>query len=284
MGLVKYDIVEPILEEAELASCKLSILPGMDSFTYMIVRAEAQLLAVRSFVPDETDAVQSTQEFLASVFEQDPYLRKTAYASIQVGHLTERITPVPLRLYSPSDAHTYLEQLTHLESDAGVAADRLEELEICLVYATLGTIQQTVERRFPQARHRHLLTTLLRAWALHDRREGARGVYLHVRDRNLRVAAITGNILQYVNTFTFLDARDFLYYTLLAYAQADWKPSEVPTYLCGEIFEDSTIYDQLRRYVPQTIFLEPPTELRIEAMARTYPPHFYYDLLTTLAL
>lgn len=257
----------------------------MDSFTYMISDERGRILAVRALSSDSMPVRQEADHldaFLNAIFEEDTYIGNKSYQHIRVGHLTERVSVVPARLYAPSEAHTYLEQLTTLESDAGIAADRLDELDVCLVYATRGVLQRRIEERFPLAQHQHLLTALLKAWAAHAN-DKERGIYIHVRNRSLRVAALAGSLLQFVNTFTFLDVRDFLYYVLLAYAQVNWKPSQVTAYACGELFEDSALYDQLMRYVPQVVFLNLPTGVAEGAAVRAHPPHFYYDLQALLA-
>ncbi len=280
--MIKYDISEDNPTGTPSAFHELSILLGMDSFSYLITDDQHRVAAVRGVgaePPNGATGRNLHHPFLVDALSNDAQLQPTAYRRIRLGWLTPRLTLVPQRLYAESEAHVYLDQLTDLEAQALVSADTVESLRLSLVYAPEPEVAAAAQRHFPGSRRCHLASALLTAWSKDAAARNEPGMYVHVRERDLRIAGLEPARLRFFNSFLFQDTRDFLYYLLLSYAQCDWHPGRFPLYLCGEITADSAIVRQLQRYVGQVGFLAPPDALRLGPRLQSEPLHLHYGLL-----
>ena len=278
MGLVKYDIQERDFDRTKSDQYELSILFGVGSFAYIVQEVRSrQILAYRSVELDinrETDFPQQLQ----AAFQQDDILRPNLIRQVHLSWLYPVHTLVPTRLYDPASARSYLEHLSELGSYLEVRTDAIHDFSLQLVYGLPGERRDLVVRRLAARKEEHLAKGLLSMWRQVDSGPRRRAVFANFRDNHLVLGAIEQERILYFNTFPYREAKDALYFVLLAFQQCSWSPGQTPLYLSGEVLEDSAVYRQLYRFVRHIHYLVPAAPACGPALAQL-PAHLYTDLL-----
>ncbi len=280
MGVVKYDIAETGLLNGRNNEYELSILLGVDSFTYLILDSDRLARAYRSY--DLDDRSEHWPMALQRLTTADELLHQINFRRIHIGWMAGRTTLVPDRLFSANHRRAYLEQLTELGIEDRIWSVPIESLQLQLVYALNNGNFDAAERRFMPSVHHHLAAKLLDSWQDYYRDRALLGgaVFALVRDRKLLLAGMTEGRLQFFNTFAYQDANDALYYLLLAYEQSGFDAHEVPLFLCGELMEDGMIFRTVSSYVAKIAFLGLPQGRTLNSELSRLPAHFFFDLFS----
>ncbi|MEM9835578.1 MAG: DUF3822 family protein [Bacteroidota bacterium] len=279
MGVGKYDIKEIAFDRTKAAQYELSILLGMDSFTYVVKEMRThQLLVFRALSMTALNLNDWVPQFQRTV-QNDELLRPNHIRKIYLSYHTERVTLVPERLFTPGKEMDYLGALADIDLTDACLSEAIPNLEAQLVYAIGEERLEATTRRFSPIRTRHVAAGLLKMWTKQSAQLGHRAIYCCLRDKKLVFAGISSEKIQFFNTFSYETAQDALYYVHLTYQQCGWSPTRIPLYLCGEVVTDSEVYRQLYRFVEDIRFLTFAGPLVIGPQLKTLPQHIYYDLL-----
>ncbi|MEL6391239.1 MAG: DUF3822 family protein [Bacteroidota bacterium] len=281
MGLVKYNITERDFDRTKSDQYELSILFGVDSFAYLIRQEQSRrILAFRSVELPKSNGDYS-QKMLRAV-QEDDILRLNLIRQLHIAWMSPVCSLVPERLYNPEAKSTYLKHLTELPSDFECLADQLPQLDTRLVYGMPVNKRDAIVRRFsPRAEH-HISTSLITEWAKTPGAQNDRVVFAHFRDSRVLIACFEQGQIKFFNTFGYQDAKDALYFVILAYRQCVWSPIKIPLYLSGELTEDSAVYRQLYRFV-KTLSFYHSSSLQIQAVGpalKSVPSYVFADLLS----
>ncbi|MCB0638361.1 MAG: DUF3822 family protein [Lewinella sp.] len=250
-----------------MSSYELSILSGMDSSSYLLVSDDGQVLSIRAVDHEAGEAWWQVDDRL-----------NQPVGNVQIGYIDHCFTLTPTRLYNSEHRREYLAALSSLPDEVTVMADPIPELDVFLVYGLPQRRLTAFRHAFVGSRQVHILKPLLQAFAQHNRLRGLPAVYAYFWRNELFLVGLEGNLLSFCNAFSFLDAKDALYFVMLAFDQCGWKPNETPLLLCGEIVENGEIYRWLQRYTRRLTFLTPPGDLRWGSLTSQQPPHRFFDL------
>lgn len=276
--MIKFEIVEDTFAKSQAKDLELSILAGVDSFTYMVVDKRRHIQVLKEYALEEGASLPRRQRAMQKIVKDDSLL-KLAYSSIHLGLIGLQATILPERLYNPNKNKTYLEQLTDLSVNAEVVAEDLHHLSAKLVYA-LDPKTQVISKHFQSARKVHLYTAFLDALRPHAATQKGAHLFCHVRSRKIYLFLFDGTLLQYANHFTYQSARDFLYYVLLVFKSYNLDPKDVPLYLSGQLVKDSEVYRLLFRYLQRIDFLKVPATFSFGPKLSLQPSYFYFDLMS----
>jgi hypothetical protein len=268
------DIIEDTLAKKSTSACELSILIGMDSFDYMVLDEQRQVLALRSHALGAGGRSAAAR----AIFQGDAMLQQP-YRRIGVGVAGPKSALVPERLFDEGEKEAYLRQVVELEAADSVRVDFLTSLSLCQVYALPRGLEDFVRQAFPTAQLAHQSTALLQAY-LAAAPEAGHTVIAHLRGNWMYLAVFDGGQLVFANSFGFKAAKDFIYYLLLVYQQLDLNPEEQPLFFSGQLLENSEIYKEAYRYIRHLRFWGAPTGIQFGPRLGQEPPHLYYDLLS----
>jgi Protein of unknown function (DUF3822) len=148
----------------------------------------------------------------------------------------------------------------HLAFD-GLAVDKIQTQalsggDITGYYALTDVLEKRLLNRSVQCIQIQLLE---RFKARAQPEQGA--VFAHVFHTCVWVAAFDRGKLIFANSFAFDNAKDALYFILLAYTQAQLDPAQIPLQLSGTIVQDSEIYRMLTRFIRQIQWTAPSPTL-----------------------
>lgn len=274
MGTLIHDIVEKGFDAGKTETYELSILLGMGSFDYTVVDAQQQLLLWRS-----RELTPEDEPDYAKIIAEDRVLRQP-YRNLRIGWSTVKQTLVPKRLYNPAARSVYLQQSTDLASSEQARAEEVPSMGMYHAYAVDKAQLKALQSHFPGSRHFHLGTGLLHGQHRLMAAMGKPAVFVHLRGAYLWVSAFDKNTLRFFNSFSYRSSKDVVYYVLLAFEEAGLKPSEARTLLSGTIVEDSEIYQQFTRYLPDMTFVPRSAYYKYGELLENEPAYFYFGLLS----
>lgn len=276
--MIKFEIVEDTFAKSEAKNLELSILAGVDSFTYMVVDKKRHIQVLKEYALEEGASLPRRERAVQKIVKDDSLLR-LPYGNSQMGLIGLQATILPERLYNPAKKKTYLEQLTNLSVNAEIITEDLHHLSAKLVYA-LDAKTQLISRHFQLARKVHLYNAFLNALRPHAATQKGAHLFCHVRSRKIYLFLFDGTLLQYANHFTYQSARDFLYYVLLIFKSYNLDPKDVPLYLSGQLVKDSEVYRLLFRYLQRIDFFKVPGSFSLGPKLSLQPSYFYFDLMS----
>ncbi len=285
MGVTKYDIVSTDFDRNKSDQYELSILLGVDSFSYVVVDPAPQiLLAFKSIALNTGELTDWVPTFYRAI-QADELLRTAAPKTACLGIHTERVCLVPQRLFVKGEESNYLARLTEISLDDQCRSEAMGNADIQLVYAIGEERLDAMTRRLAPRKIQHLGTTLLRQWLLQSIDCQHKAVYLHLRDQLLTLGAFNGEQLLFYNVFKFHTAADIVYFVHLVFQQCGWSSARTPLYLCGELTNESEVYLQLYRFVEDLRFLDALGAYKLaDAQLAALPSHLYYDLMGQLGV
>ena len=276
--MIKFEIVEDTFAKSQAKDLELSILAGVDSFTYMVVDKRCHIQVLKEYALEEGASLPRRQRAVQKIVKDDALLR-LSYGNSQMGLIGLQATILPERLYNPAKKKTYLDQLTNLSVNAEIITEDLPHLSAKLIYA-LDPKTQLISQQFQVARKVHLYTAFLNALRPHAATQKGVHLFCHVRSRKIYLFLFDGTLLQYANHFTYQSARDFLYYVLLIFKSYNLDPKDVPLYLSGQLVKDSEVYRLLFRYLQRIDFLKVPNSFSLGPKLSLQPSYFYFDLMS----
>lgn len=267
---INFDIQEDQFVRQISPQNELSILLGVDSLSYMITNPQRQVLLLRDFQLTDENA-------LSEALAQDEYLH-AAYQKVRIAILSSIFTLVPERLYNDAENPVYLQDMINVSYNMDIRADELRVAQARLVYALPQTTNALVQKQWMGGHSYHAVTAFL-AGILHLSAVPATPtLYLQIYPGWLLAALVEGNKLLFVNAFHYKDAKDFLYYVLLVLDQYKLTPEVTPTFITGQLIEQSEIYPLLRRYIRTLQFLPAPNFLHFGTKWQQQPTYFYFNL------
>ena len=272
--MILYDIKDEDSLLRDTAQSKLSILVGMDSFSYMLQHPERGMHWYRSFALD--DSTGNHFDHLEKLLRGEVALQRT-FGKIQIACQFPYFTVIPERLFRKGEERSYLNHLTDLEASGEVLAEALPPAKGHMVYHVPGRVYQLLQRFLPDSSLHHFGSLYINHFGnLHFNGSGEH-VYLHITSNRLYALHFREGQLNFQNTFTFKSSKDCIYFVLLIFDQLQLDPQSTQVHLGGQLMTDSEIYRLLDRYLAELELLDLPYQLSLAEPLRAYPPFFYFD-------
>lgn len=272
--MILYDIKDEDSLLRDTAQSKLSILVGMDSFSYMLQHPERGMHWYRSFALD--DSTGDHFDHLEKLLRGEVALQRT-FGKIQVACQFPYFTVIPERLFRKGEERSYLEHLTDLKESDEVLSEALPPAKGHMVYHIPGRVYQLLQRFLPGNSLHHFSSLYINHFGnLHFTGSGEH-VYLHITSNRLYALHFREGQLNFQNTFTFQSSKDCIYFVLLIFDQLQLDPQSTQVHLGGQLMTDSEIYRLLNRYLAKLELLELPYQVSLAEPLREYPPFFYFD-------
>lgn len=278
--MIQLEISENNFSRKLSSSYELSILYRVDSFVYMATDNAQQVLLLKDHqLQSSTRHAGSRLAELRDIAQQDPLLRQR-FRRTRIGVVTNRHTLVPNRLYNPQEKKTYLEQLTTLADNCEVVSDDLPELAVQNVFAFPKPFLDFFREQFSESRFFHSTTGFLLGHRAASALPEGYHLFMHIHSRRLQLLLYDGPALQFVNSFSCQNSKDFIYYVMLVFDQFSLSPETVPVFLSGEITNEGEVYQLLTRYIRNVQTMPAPPFLRFGAAFDNLPGYRYYDLFS----
>ncbi len=272
-------VIEDSFSKKYTANYDLSILAGMDRFSFVISDQQSNLVALKSYAFYESQTDISLVAKLREVHQQDELL-KLPYNNIKVAVVNAANTFIPDRLYDDKSPEVYLENMVDQSMNSNIHIDNLDTLKAKNIFLVEEELEHQIHAFFPSASIHHALSPLILGLKNVAGHHSDRKVYVHVRNQLAHIILFEEEDMLFANTFNFKSEKDFIYFVMLVYDQFKLKPEVVPLYFSGFILEDSQIYHQLYRYIRYLNHLQRPVFYNYGRKMNSINEHFFYDLFS----
>lgn len=224
----------------------------MDRFFYMITHEKQRLVLRTHHFP--THNYLQLQTAFEDVFRYDKLLQ-SAYRQTHIGLLSSTTTLIPIDLYDAEKTRFYLEHNAVLTKEDIVLEDVLSGVGAHQVYAFNRAIFETLQAQFPQARFKHVLSSLIAAY---EQSNKGKTVYANIIGTRLQVVVFDGKKLLLANTFTQHSDTDVMYFIGLIFNQLNLDAKKNKVMLSGEVDTKSPTYFTLQKYIKHVEFIDTP--------------------------
>ncbi len=286
--MIPFEFIEDTFNKKNTPIYELSILLGMDSFVYMITDGQQQILVLAQFpYPEQQHPYQAKHYPLTALenYLSKHHLLKSRFRNIKLGIHSPLFTLVPERLYSEKDRKNMLLHLSDTADPFEVRTDKLGALHSRLVYSVDKQVSDLIKRHFTSARIFNMNGTMLLAThQIATRENKGHQFFIHVDKYYLRTYLFEGKNLLVATHNTYHSAQDFVYYIMLVFEQFGLSPLTQPVQVCGNIHMDSSLYEQLYRYVRHVHYLNAPAFLQKGPQTKAIAEYQFFDLFSSLFL
>lgn len=274
MGKIIQQHISPTFELSHTKTYELSILLGMDSFSFAVLSDQQRLLALRQY---SLEGEVLTPSSLEQLVEKDEYL-SASYRNSRLAFATAEQVVVPERLYRADDKNAYLNSSVRIADNQIISANHLSALGVYLIYPLNRALEERARELFSGSRLFHLGQALLEG----QRRLSAKpdGVYFHLLDNYLFASVLQNGTLSFFNAYRYRSAKDFVYFALLVFEQTGLNPEATTVHLSGQLVEASEIYRLLSRYLPLMEFMDTRAIFTFDLEDDRQVAYQYFDLLS----
>lgn len=280
MGKLTVDIIEDNFSSKFSTAKELSILLGVDSFTYMISDAGKKSRLLKSFALEtsNTNSASIIRE-LENIFKLEKSL-KSAFNSISLGFENEYSVLIPAVLYQEKQRNTYLEHLMPVTAEMAIFTNDLHQQKIKNVFAVDSALLTFFEKYLPGFHILHFSAILVKALEQHTQSQSEFQMYMYLRPKSIRILLFNGDEIQYNSAFNYTTAKDVLYYVMLVLKQHKLDNNQVPLFLLGQLLEESEVYRLLYRYIRNLHFFEGKASCTPGLKLSKRPSWFFFDMLS----
>ena len=280
MGKVNFEIVENNFVKKYADTYDLSILVGMDRFSFLVSDPQQNILLLRSypFTP-EIKKLGELSNPLKDIYINDELLKQT-YRSVRVGILNQKNTLIPSDLFVTDQKEIYLKNIVpNLEGDT-IYFDALKPMGIVNVYAINTHFVNQLYGYFPNTKIHHAATSLILGHRKIAENRTGRQICLNVRQGLLQISLFDNKELLFYNSFIYQSSQDFIYYVMLVFDQFKLKPEGNTVHISGQIVQDSEIYHLLFRYIRHLEMMPVPDYYKFGTKGREIQSYQYFDLFS----
>ncbi len=259
----------------------LSALVSEDRFYFMVHNAQREMVLLRNYQKHHSDSAIGLVDLLESVFDKDDVLH-LPFQSSKIAVFNQKQTLIPSKLFLENEKATYLEKVTDLLPGDVLQSNKIDALELEIVYALDMEEKASIVKYFGNLKLYHGISSFLSGvFKLAEQRKGNQ-IYLNLRDKLLHIVLFEDNALLFSNIFSFSASQDVLYYVMLVFDQFGLDPKTTPLFLSGQIVKDSEVYNLLYRYIEQVQFIDAPEFLEFGPAAKELAKHQFYDLFSLI--
>lgn len=276
MGRLIFEIIEDNYSRSFTSALELSILLGVDSFTYMVSDGNKQARLLKDF---SLEKHVKKEDEIKKILSSDKHLN-SAFRSVLLGIDNRNSTIVPASFYTENERKSYLSQLMLLKEDFGVFTDKLDQQKAKNVFAVSPAVLSVFEEHLPGFHIKHFSSTLIKAVQAHANAHPGHQIYVYFRPKHIRVLLFDNGLLKFSNAFDFSGVKDVLYYVMLVMEQHNLKNDQTPVFLMGQLLRDSEIFKILQKYISKLFFFEHEAACKMGPKLNKMPSWFFYDVLS----
>lgn len=279
MGKLIVDIIEDNFSRKFSAAKELSVLLGMDSFTYMICDADKNVHILKSFALTAKGSISLLIKELEDILSTEKSLQP-AFNSIALGIDNSYSALIPIPFYTEKQRNNYLEQLMPMDKAMSIFTNDLPQQKVKNVFAVHNALITFFEEHLPGFHILHFSTLFINALEQHAATAANAQLYVYIRQKSIRIVVFNKEKLLYANAFDYTTEKDVLYYVMLVLDQQNLDNNLTPVFILGQLLEASETYRLLHRYIQNIAFFEGKTNCSPGEKLSKRQPWFHFDMLS----
>jgi len=261
------EFIDPYWEKEYAENLKLSILLGVDSFSFSVMNHKNVILAFREYDWDIVQ-YQSASEILslASKIMEDSIFKGT-YNAVSYQIIPSQFTFLPHRLFDKNKLAIYFEHLTGEEDVNDIKFTEIGDLDLMVIYKENLFQQNLSQILYPERPFMPIFKSILPFLKNQDIYDTH--LFCRISKNSLVLFVYRDKFLLFANQFYCYQISDFQYFILLTCNQFQLNPSHETLYLWGDCDEDSEVLKELNSLFSKVRFLNaqwiisPDTKTRI---------------------
>ena len=246
------------LDLEDLSNKHLSIQFSLDGFSFCVLDNDTKtFIALGDYFFKEKVAhtPQSLLTNIADVFDANKFL-KNKFASVNVSHINDLSTLVPLSLFDENKLASYVEFNNKIFKHDFYAFDELKNHDMVNVYIPYVNVNNFFIDQFGGFEYKHFSTILVETLFNIYKYSVAPQMFVNICRSHFEIVAISEKKLQLYNTFSYKTKEDFIYYVLFTAEQLKLNPEKLELKLLGNIEKDDELYEIAYKYIRNVSLLE----------------------------
>lgn len=170
-----------------------------------------------------------------------------------------KYTLVPSPFYDENQKTRWMD-LCHMETEGQVLADTLQDDQAKLIYRLDESVWAFCVRSFANVKFSHYLSALSRLWLRESATdEGYKRMYVVVEGKRLDIACVEQGQLRFMNTFSGVEEKAFLYYILYVWKQMGLSSEHDQLLFYANTVQQASLLDHLKVYLRKAHTMDIPT-------------------------
>ncbi|PIE87812.1 MAG: hypothetical protein CSA04_05080 [Bacteroidetes bacterium] len=257
-----------------------SIRVTPDGFSYALFNPDTnQYYQLESFDLQGITNEERWIETLQKLFEEHPIIREK-YAKTYLQWAFPGALLVPAPLYTPQKKELYFKYNHYTSPKQLIHEDPLPTFDAVLLYPIASEIDQFLHTVFPQAiRTHHLSSLLLILEKAYCSDQSSTQLFVQVHKNNFDLIVFHQKKLQFLNSFPYKTAEDFLYFLLLTMKTLSLDPETQKVTFLGTIASDAALTQKIAKYIRHITFITKSAFDHFSEAFDQMEEHLFFNLL-----
>jgi len=206
------ELFDETLDINSTENYELSLQLSPDGFAFAIMDTiRNKFVLLRSHEPDENKYF--TAAAIADIINGDDFANKH-YRKVNIILPSPKFTMVPAPLYDPGKKEEYFTlNLVKDEQDV-ILTCKIPDPDSYVIFSVPKQFADLCISFYPTAATRHHTRPLLNQLSHNCKSVSGNYIHIHIEREYFNLALIENNILKFINTFSYRNISDILYYTL----------------------------------------------------------------------
>jgi hypothetical protein len=273
------ELIDESFEQKAYDQLCLSLQISDASISFSVIDwSNSKQLLLKDYRAEEQVKNISQLNLLEVIFEQNLFLNKP-FKKISVSIVNSLYTFVPSPLFEATSAKEYLLLNCKLSANEEVLYTSMKNMNAYCVFAIDKKIKSFFDYQFSEVKYLHHSMVLCDALLNNFKNSEQQSVIINIRNNDFDSVIIKNKKVELINTFSYTNADDLLFYLLYVFEQLSINPDKQEVLVCGDLLKNSAIYDKLVKYIRHVNFMNRNSSIEYSYKFNEVPQHFHYTLL-----
>jgi hypothetical protein len=243
-----------------IESYDLNLFLSPYEFNFSVIDPiENRCLRLEAIRFKEAFSPEKNAHLLLDFFKQNTILPAGFWGNIQVFIAGRDYTLVPKEFFDKDSEATYISLNTNYNPDKQTVSSEIIENTV-VVYSYEKKIEELFQKVYPN-KQIHFKTFV--ANVLKNPSQEADVLYLYQDENLLTLLVYKNHQMHYLNTFSYKNTDDILYYTLLIFKELDLNHSSFKTIISGNSDSLNILQLRLSKYIQNIELGKRPSNLKL---------------------
>ncbi|MDN3657594.1 DUF3822 family protein [Ferruginibacter paludis] len=261
----------------DTAGCSLFIELSGQGISYWALSADNSCFALSVYHFSAATTNDKAADYFKDIVSEQPLLRQS-FKKVSIIYAFSEALLVPARFVNTATATEMLNLVYGEEDESVTKSDLVYQLNLQNIYRIPKSVEEVVANLYPSAAHWHLYSILSGA-----KKDTINLLYCIFSTNHFMVQLIKNGQLQIIQQFDYKLPEDAAYYLLSICEQFGAPLKETEVVLNGMIDQESALYKELKKYLPEIRFCSLPETFTYDEGIKNYAPHYFSHLFEIAA-
>lgn len=276
--MVEFEFLDETLDINSTTSYHLSIQANLDGLVFSILdTVRNKYIALKSYVL--TEKYIADFDWYKSIIRKDEFLMQQ-YKSVGLIYVGEKSTLVPDPLFKKESIRDFTDMNLQIGDHEEVHFNKIPRVDAWTIYPIPVKLVSVFQKQFPNISFFHQSVPFINQLMLNQKNgENKPQVYVNLFGSMFEMAVVESKNFKFYNCFPYKNVNDLLYFILNVFNQMKLPPDHASLYLSGKITRQSSLYENLKRYIRKPEFRKPDTHFSYSYTFNSLPQHSNLNLL-----